>query len=448
VSGDARPRARGARGTTWELATASLVAAGLLCALAAARASAQGSAADSAAIEGAAEADTGWVEIGGSTPFGEDDPFADLPLTSESETDEPGARFFPYVDYNRVDALTLGLDHSFKPKQGWLPGISFRFARAFGRLTDGGADHGEWLYDLRLEQPLLPGRAATLEVAQFRATRDDGFDQIGGFENTLNAVFFKYDWKDWFATEGWEATLRGRWRERWSAGAGYTARDDEVVLSPGYGANGLFRRGFDWRENPPADAGDLRLARFFAGYDSRSTGPKPRRGMWHRLEAETAGGSLGGDFAYIRYLGDLRAYLRPAPSHYFKARVMGGTTSEGDFLPFQRTFAVGGVGTLRATPFREHRGRHLFLVNADWAWELLRRSSKNAALKTGLAVVLWNDLGLAWDAPSWDLGHRRPAWNLGVGIGTTEETLRVYFGRDVREEHAPIHVTVRVAQSY
>ena len=141
MSGDARPRARGARGTNVRFA-AALVAAGLLCALVAARASAQESAADSAAIEGAAEADTGWVEIGGSTPFGEDDPFADLPLTSEGDDEEPGARFFPFVDYNRVDALTLGLDHSFKPKKGWLPAISFRFARAFGRLTDGGADHG------------------------------------------------------------------------------------------------------------------------------------------------------------------------------------------------------------------------------------------------------------------------------------------------------------------
>jgi hypothetical protein len=395
----------------------------------------------------AASADTGWVEIGGASPFGEDDPFADLPeSTATSEKEEQG-RLFPYFAFNRVDAWTVGLDETFRPKRGWLPGFSIRMARAFGRTT-APDEHGEWLYDLRVEQPILPNRAATLELAQYRFTKDDEFGQIGHLENTIDALFFKYDWRDWFTTEGWSATLRGSWRLHWSGGASYIDRDDEAVVSPGQGAQSLFRREQDWRENPPADEGDLKAVRLFAAYDSRTQGTKPRRGMWHRIETETAGGSLGGDFAYIRYLADLRAYLAPAPSHYFKTRVMAGTTSEGDFLPFQRTFAVGGVGTLRATPFRQFRGRHLVLWNADWAWEVFRRSSKNAALKTGLSLVVWNDVGIAWDAPQWDLGHQKPAWNAGLGIGTTDETLRVYFGRDLRAEHAPVHVTVRIAQSY
>ncbi len=429
--------------------TMTLLLCAIAIALSATHAHAQTATADSAATEAreAVPADTGWVEIG-TSPFGEDDPFADLPESTSSGDQEARGKLMPYLSYNRVDALTLGLDMTFEPKTDWIPAFRIRMARSFGRLTNSGQDHGEWLYDMRLEQPLLPNRAATIELAQFRVTKDDGFGQIGAAENVLNAVVFKYDWRDWFASEGWEATLRGKWRARWSGGVGYTARDDDPILSPGYGANGLFRRSQDWRENPPADAGDFRAARFFVGYDSRAHGSKPRRGMWHRLEAETAGGSLGGDFAYIRYLGDLRAYLAPAPSHFVKVRLMGGTTSQDDFLPLQRTFAVGGIGTLRATPFRQFRGRHLFLANADWAWEVLRRSSKNAALKTGLSLVLWNDVGVAWDAREWDLGHRKPAWNAGVGIGTTDENLRVYFGRDLRAEHAPIHVTVRVAQSY
>jgi hypothetical protein len=69
-------------------------------------------------------------------------------------------------------------------------------------------------------------------------------------------------------------------------------------------------------------------------------------------------------------------------------------------------------------------------------------------LKTGFCVAAFTDFGLAWDAPEWDLGHRKPAWDAGLGLGTTDETLRVYFARDLRAEHSPIHVTVRVARAY
>ena len=90
----------------------------------------------------------------------------------------------------------------------------------------------------------------------------------------------------------------------------------------------------------------------------------------------------------------------------------------------------------------------IFLVNGDWAWELFKRTSRNAMLKTGLSVVAFTDVGLAWDAPRWDLAHRKPAWDAGVGIGTTDETFRVYFARDLRAKRSPIHVTLRLARAY
>ena len=168
--------------------------------------------------------------------------------------------------------------------------------------------------------------------------------------------------------------------------------------------------------------------------------------MLNQLRFETAGGSLGGAYAYKRDILFF-ATTDPGPSHVAKARVMLGTTSVGDFLPFQKTFAIGGIGTLRAYPFRQFRGRHLFLANGDWAWELFKRSSKNAMLKTGFAVVGFTDFGLAWDAPTWDLGQRRPAWDAGLGLGTTDETLRVYFAKDLRSGDSPVHVTVRISRS-
>jgi outer membrane protein assembly factor BamA len=170
--------------------------------------------------------------------------------------------------------------------------------------------------------------------------------------------------------------------------------------------------------------------------------------MQHHVEAEVAGGSLNGDFTYHRYKGDFRIYVSPSPSHLFKTRVQAGTAGRDEVLPLQKTFALGGVGTLRALPFRHLRGNRMFLWNADWAWEVMRRSSRNAAVKTGLSLVVFSDLGLAWDAPTWDASRRQMAWNVGLGAGTTDETFRVYAARDVRSERAPLHFTVRISRAY
>jgi hypothetical protein len=398
---------------------------------------------------GTAAPDTGWVEIGGPTGFGSDDPFADLPSPEDEGPVQPeGGRLFPYLGYNRVDQFTVGLDMTFKPSKGWLPGLATRMAYAAERKDPRGEGDGRWLYAMRIEQPLSAQRNAHVAIATYRITDDDNFGQVGDVENTLAALFFHYDYKDWFERQGFDVEAATTWRERWTLSARYDNDDYGSITQLADGTKGLFRRHADWRANPAVDDGEIHAVTAGLDYDSRANKKSPRNGMKNRLRAETAGGSLGGDFAYRRYTADLRAYFSPGPSHVAKARLMLGTTSNGDFLPFQKTFAIGGIGTLRGYQYRHFRGRHLFLANGDWSWELFKRTSRNAMLKTGLSVVLFTDFGLAWDAPRWDLGHRQPAWDAGLGIGTTDETLRVYFARDLRAERSPVHVTLRVARAY
>lgn len=408
-----------------------------------------------AQVPAPAAADTGWVEVGGTAPapqgsttpgFGEDDPFADLP--DEEEDEKPrGGKFRPSIDYNRVDQWVLGLELLYQPERGMNPAMKLRVVRAFQRKNPGGTD-GRMLYDLRLDQPLVRGRLLRARVARYRKTDDDHFGHIRPLENALATALFRWDFRDWFEREGFEVGLAGEWGPRWSAAARWNADDYTSITELADGVAPAFRRHEPLRENPAIDDGRIQAVTLGAAFDSRSTPAQPRSGMLHRVEVETAGGSLGGDRTYHRYRGDLRLYVSPSPSHLFKTRLMAGTTGRDDALPLQKSFAIGGVGTLRATPFRQFRGNHLFLWNADWAWEVLRRSSRNVAVKTGLSLVAFSDLGLAWEAPAWDAGQRRMAWNVGLGAGTTDENLRVYLGRDVRAAHAPLHVTVRVLRAY
>ena len=404
--------------------------------------------------ESGADADTGWVEIGGAAgagtavaaPFGDDDPFADLPTDDEGEEKDPGGKLRPYLDYNRVDQYTLGFDMLYKPTVGLKPGLRIRVARAFQRQDDPG--DGVMLYDMGLTQPLVPSRAIRLDVALYEKTDDDHFGQIGGFENALATWALRWDFRDWFQRTGFTGGLSADFGTRWSASARWSADDYTSITRLADGIAPAFRQDEPMRENPAIDDGRLQSVTLAAGYDSRSSKDAPTRGMWHRIEMETAGGALEGDFTFHRWMGDFRAYVSPSPSHRLKTRVMLGTTGADDALPLQRTFAIGGVGTLRATPFRQFRGNHLFLWNADWAWEVLRRSSKNAAVKTALSVVAFSDLGVAWRAPEWDLARQKPAWNVGLGLGTSDERFRVYAGKDVRDSNAAVHWTVRIAQSY
>ena len=410
-----------------------------------------------AAAQAPAAPDTGWVEIGGdakaapaaeaASPFGADDPFADLPAVDDATPGKkPGGQIRPYVDYNRVDQWTAGIDLLYRPEAGFDPAMRLRVARAFQRKTAWG--NGQVVYDLRLDQPLVRGRRLRAGIARYVKTDDDGFGQVRGAENAAATAFFRYDWRDWFERDGVEAGLAGEFGTRWSAAARWNsdvyASIPELADGVGFG----FRKDKPLRENPGIDDGRIQGVTFGVGYDSRSSVAQPRGGMLHRLEMESAGGSLGGDFAYHRYRGDLRLYVSPSPSHLFKTRVMLGTSGQGDVLPLQKTFAIGGIGTMRATSFRRFRGNQMFLWNADWAWEVLRRSSRNVAVKTGLSLVAFSDLGLAWDAPTWNPSDRQLGWNVGLGIGTTDENFRVYVGRDVRADDSPLHCTVRLGRSY
>jgi surface antigen Omp85-like protein len=444
VSGDALHRQSTGFGRTWSLAFAL---AGLLAAALPHVAHAQAGAA--APDSSAAPPDTGWIEVGGTAAFGASDPFADLPSAEDEGPVRPeGGRLFPYLTYNRVDSYTLGIDETFNPSRGWMPSFSTRMARAFGRENGPGKDDGRWVYAMRLDQPIASKRRGHVGISVYRRTDDDEFGQVGDVENALAALFFHWDYKDWFEREGYALDAEYKWKDHWIVSGRYDQDTYRSITEIGDATMGIFRRTAEWRANPAVDDGNLRSATFGLGFDSRSNPKAPRRGMYHKVLVETAGGDLGGDFGYKRYTADLRAYFAPGPSHTAKVRAMLGTTSEGDALPFQKTFAVGGIGTLRAYPFRQYRGRHMFLTNGDWTWELFKRSSRNAMLKTGFAAVAFTDFGLAWDAPTWDLGQRRPAWDAGLGVGTTDETLRVYFAKDLRSGSSPIQVTLRIARSY
>jgi hemolysin activation/secretion protein len=144
-------------------------------------------------------------------------------------------------------------------------------------------------------------------------------------------------------------------------------------------------------------------------------------GVAFRAEAEFGEG-LGGDFAFNRYLGDIRAYLRPGRDTGLSLRLRGGTTT-GE-APIQKSFTLGGAGSLRAYPQNIFRGTSMLLANAEVT---LYDVSIFDDLLSDLAVFGIADAGWV-DGPSkaaFDTGDLITSAGFGVGLSDRQVRLEL-----------------------
>jgi hypothetical protein len=129
----------------------------------------------------------------------------------------------------------------------------------------------------------------------------------------------------------------------------------------------LFRNSQDWRPNPEMDEGRFHIANGTLRIDTRSDEDDPRSG-WHivadyergtgrtTLFAPTTPGVRAADgdgiTTYARGFLDLRRYNQLSPESQVNFRVVAGGWLNGDELPLQRRFSLGGPGTLGSYAFR------------------------------------------------------------------------------------------------
>ena len=129
----------------------------------------------------------------------------------------------------------------------------------------------------------------------------------------------------------------------------------------------LFRNSQPWRPNPELDEGRFHIANGTLRIDTRSDEDDPRSG-WHIVAdyergtgrttvfAPTTPGVRDADAnditTYTRGFLDLRRYNQLSPESQVNFRVAAGGWLNGDELPLQRRFSLGGPGTLGGYAFR------------------------------------------------------------------------------------------------
>jgi surface antigen Omp85-like protein len=341
------------------------------------------------------------------------------------------------VDYNRVDQLRFGVHYQAQRPRTMYPRLGARLEYATGRDRS--------LYGVQLEQPLLPTARFVFGFSMVRRTDHPELQQVDDVENSLAMLLARTDYRDYFEREGGGVYLSWRVPD-FSTVSVHARRDQFHSLGVNDGIRSWFNLDRPLRPNPAIDDGEthsvlVRLERM--AQRSSST----RAGLYHWIELERAGGELGGDFSYLRVLGDVRSVVRLSPASSLSLRVVGGTCTDGT-LPGQKRFGVGGVDGLRARPLNSFQGSQLALAQAEYTlglWAL-----RGEGFEAGLHAIVFVDTGTAWDNPGnrWDVEHQRFATDGGFGVATSEDDLRLYVARDLSDPDSKLTWSLRLQRPF
>jgi hypothetical protein len=263
-------------------------------------------------------------------------------------------RPIPSIRYNRVEGLVLGA--RFLP----LEWGDYDEAKVYGQAS----------YAFELKKPRLEGGA---ELAPFGRGNGDFEFKVGGayryntgtndlwkigwVENTLAAIFFEYDYMDYYETDGFTLYASQRLTPFLQLTAGY--RDDRYRSLGNTTTWSLFGAS-EFRPNPAIDEGRMESFVFALEGGMLSHFSSYPRGFAYRAEIEA------GDFerrSFTRYLGDSRFFIPLGYSSTLALRARGGYTD--DTAPLQKLFTLGGVGSVRGYPQNAYFGSRMLLGNAE-----------------------------------------------------------------------------------
>lgn len=267
--------------------------------------------------------------------------------------------------YNRVEGLPINVGGALRQNFGWgrLSADALGIFRSLERFEWNDQNLGYSL-SAEVQYGKLDALAAGLRMYEVV----DGSErwQLRDAEVGLASFFFRRDFRDYYEREGATGylTLRDGSRATFTIAYGnehWGTRSSGDPFS-------LFRNGESWRPNPVMDEGRFRLTTATLTYDTRNDRARPRSGWLLSGEVEHGesdrvflgptspvarpAGAGAVDLEYTRVFFDLRRYNRLSPTRQLNARLVLGGWVDGDQLPLERRFSLGGPGTIPGYDFR------------------------------------------------------------------------------------------------
>jgi hypothetical protein len=276
-------------------------------------------------------------------------------------------------------------------------------------------------------------------------------------ENSVDALLFRRDFRDYYRRRGWSAysthnfggVLQVTGRYGLDEFESLATQVDEIFVG-----NRFARRTF--RANPAIDDGRISSLSASVQLDTRDRRDGPQRGFFANALFERAGGFLGGDAEFKRYLGDIRRYQPIGRGTRLDLRLRLGT-AKGP-LPSQYAYDIGGLGSVRGYGFKEFSGDRMVLLNAEY-WVDADAHWRGAVPINDMGIGVFFDMGSAWKArDKGDPFDRRSLaaagqpqeieWAKSLGLAVALGNVRIQVAKPLDAAEQEWQFTLRLGRTF
>ncbi|MEE9443122.1 MAG: BamA/TamA family outer membrane protein [candidate division Zixibacteria bacterium] len=279
------------------------------------------------------------------------------------------------ASYNRVDGLSLFNGIKYRHADSLLPSFELKGGYAFSSKR--------WRYSLSASQTVIRGKwPLELGGRIYRLLKSSDDLIISDNENTLFAMLFNEDWKDFYEAEGGYGYARfSPWdwnrfeigylseKQRWL--------DAHPRLWSVFGKK-EFRGNFntvhyDTLQILKSDFDDKTISSLMLTYtiDTRDDEKNPRRGWLGYARYEYSPKEYNGDFDFKRFEVRLNRYNRFNRYQYINLTGAYGYVS-GEYIPLNRQFFIGGLGTMYGYRHKEFRGNEYVYAGIEYLFNIPR----------------------------------------------------------------------------
>ncbi|MBN1783288.1 BamA/TamA family outer membrane protein [bacterium] len=379
----------------------------------------------------------------------------------ESEWDEDWEdewdtdRSEPVFRYNRVEGLHLGMKLKRDYQKLNHPHQSFLFG-SFGYSFAA----KEFQYQAGLEKGVMNDFRLALGGEYHRLIDTPDRWIIGDIENSLAAVLLREDFQDFYIREGGSVYMEQ-----------HLTKHADVQLSYHYDQLDSIEKNTNWavfggkkkfRPNPKMNAGHLKSVQISVNMDTRNSKKHTTQGWWITVEGEHSLDDAESDFQFDRVLADIRRYQPLGYGEGLDFRIRAGSVTS--LPPWQRTFHLGGLSTLRGFRYKAFPsgpmnpgGNRLLLGQVE-----LRLGSETVSQAMDLEIFDLNRFVLFADAgwvgvvdPGMDLleGFDGLGWkdfksDVGIALTNNDGNVRFEIARRTDISRKPFTFLIRIKRDF
>jgi len=392
--------------------------------------------------------------------------------------------------YNRIEGLPLQFGPLFelRPSRSTYARLDLRGILRTTGSSEAPDDFGYLARaDFRVEGKPEFGISARL-YSQVDAIEDQPFSRS---EVGWSAFLLQRDYRDYFERDGVAGAVYVKPHPAWRVELSLSHDAERSVRANDPWS--LFRNSDTWRRNPLIDDGHYLTTGLEVEFDTRNDRDQPTSGWMirgrfeHSTSDDIAPVALpptvrptpetGGGYGTGRLLLDVRRYARLTPKLQINVRLRTDSWIEGDRLPMQRRFSLGGLDLLPGFDFRAFTcAPSGFTDPADPALcdrmiitqvELRSRVSLNLGYRMpdrdgtpgrfiGIKeadLVVFGDGGKAWLAgsgPGQVPVNSLPVlkeWEFDAGVGLDAGEIGAYLAKSLSEDE-PLKFVVRLQRRF